>query len=115
VGGGVGAVGAVEDWRVGLRLRFGVERVVLELEFELWVLVLVLLSLESAWGCGLDFGFDLVRELGLDLDLKTPILLALEFGIAFSAVFGVLDVGFGLVWFGFGFWLGWVEYRLDVM
>jgi hypothetical protein len=37
VGGGVGAVGEVEDWRVGLRLRFGVESVVL------WVL----LSLES--------------------------------------------------------------------
>jgi len=41
MGGGV--VGVVEDWRVGLRLRFCVESV--ELEFGLWVLVL--LSLES--------------------------------------------------------------------
>jgi hypothetical protein len=84
---------------VVLRLRFGVESVVLE--FELWVLVLLSL------GSGL--GFDLsVRELDLALDLKNPILLSWSrylwdlVVVPFSAVFGVLDVWFGLVWFGFG-------------
>jgi hypothetical protein len=66
VGGGGGVVSEAEDWRVGLRLRLGVGCVVLEFELQ----VLVLRSLESAWGCGCD----LVRELGLDLDLNTPIL-----------------------------------------
>jgi hypothetical protein len=67
VGGGVGVVGEVEDWRVVLRLQFGVESVVLE--FELWALVL--LSLGSV--LGFDFA---VRELDLALDLKNPILLS---------------------------------------
>jgi hypothetical protein len=101
VGGGV--VGVVEDWRVGLRLRLGVETVVLE--FELWVLVL--LSLESVWGCGFDF--DLVLR-PWDLDLKNPISLSLGFGIWLWCLSArrLVSLMLGLV-------LAWVEYRLDVI
>lgn len=103
VGGGVGVVGEVEDWRVGLRLRSGVESAVLE--FELWGLVL--LSLESVWGCGFDF--DLVLR-PLDLDLKTPISLSLGFGIWLWCLSArrLVSLMLGLV-------LVWVEYRLDVI